>query len=338
MENYSFFEKVLHNIVLSNNFVGEAVFDIENALYLNSAQQAPTQSVFVSGLARAGTTILMRSLYSTGLFSTLTYQDMPFVMAPNLWNKLSARSRKKIEIHERAHKDGIHVDLNSPEAFEEVFWRVLEGYKYVKRDCLVPHAVSPETLKKFASYQRLISLRYENGRYLSKNNNNILRLRSLSTSFKNAKILVPFRNPIDQANSLLSQHRRFSGGPRFQKDYMSWLGHFEFGDTHRPFRFSDKADSTYDNDSLNYWLKLWIDVYGYLLYEVKNVSPNILYVSYERLCSSEGYLKHVDSFIDVQRSKSEVEFINRRSRHESDKPLKTLEEEAIAIYESLNNI
>lgn len=55
---------------------------------------------------------------------------------------------------------------------------------------------------------RLVLLRHGGARYLSKNNNNILRLEALATSFPDALLIHPFRDPLQQALSLLSQHRR----------------------------------------------------------------------------------------------------------------------------------
>ena len=43
--------------------------------------------------------------------------------APNLWSKISFRN-KDLELKERAH-NGIKVSTESPEAFEEVFWKTL---------------------------------------------------------------------------------------------------------------------------------------------------------------------------------------------------------------------
>ena len=39
-------------------------------------------------------------------------------------------SKNSVLDHERAHNDGIKIDLQSPEAFEEVFWRSQLNSKY----------------------------------------------------------------------------------------------------------------------------------------------------------------------------------------------------------------
>lgn len=63
---------------------------------------------------------------------------------------------------------------------------------------------------------------------------------------------------------------------------MSWLAHHEFGSDHRPFVFSD-YNNPYAPESLNYWLYLWIHVYGWLQ---ENHPSNTLFCSYENLCRS----------------------------------------------------
>jgi len=79
--------------------------------------------IFITSLPRAGTTILLAALNSVPQLATHLYRDMPFVMAPLLWSRLSGRFRKQAVLQERAHGDGIAIGYDSPEAFEEVIWR-----------------------------------------------------------------------------------------------------------------------------------------------------------------------------------------------------------------------
>ena len=101
------------------------LYDIETALFKKILDKDYSKShVFVCGLPRSGTTILMRSLYETGQFASLTYRDMPFVVSPNLWSKISDSNIKPMSAKERLHGDNVKVNIDSPEALEEVFWRV----------------------------------------------------------------------------------------------------------------------------------------------------------------------------------------------------------------------
>ena len=118
MNNYSWLEQKLHKFALSSQFMREVTFDFEST---NISSTSETENhIFIAGLARAGTTILLNALYKSNVFSSLSYSDMPFVLAPNLWSKISF-SKGNLEFKERAHGDGIKVSAESPEAFEEVF-------------------------------------------------------------------------------------------------------------------------------------------------------------------------------------------------------------------------
>lgn len=290
-KNYSAGSRLLHQIVLGSPVVGEATFDIERLIF---ASKTPDTSdgkhVFVTGMARAGTTILMRKMYENGEFCSLTYRDMPFILAPNMWRVFTSFSRRKTVRQERAHGDGLKIDYDSPEALEEVFWRVFCGSDYIKNNCLVPMAADNETVEKFRSFIALI-LRDDNDKlYLSKNNNNILRLNSITKAFPNALIVIPFREPIQQAYSLMNQHQRFiriHSSDRFTIKYMTWLAHHEFGADHRPFVFYENTDGYEDTDNLHYWLKLWLDTYSWVR---DNLPEQAIVLSYESLCDDTEFV------------------------------------------------
>ena len=213
---------------------------------------------------------------------------MPFVMAPNLWARLSRGSQKQMQAKEPAHKDGILVNYDSPEALDEVFWRVHCGSQYLHSTYLESMSADDQTLDRFRQYIGLILFHYGKRRYLSKNNNNILRLASIKAAFPDSIILVPFRDPVQHARSLLAQHNQFceqQKGDVFVKKYMSWLSHHEFGLDHRPFRFS-QSDSVNDKDpdTLDYWLQTWIHCYTNLLDQYDRSGMDIDFFCYEQLC------------------------------------------------------
>lgn len=273
---YSAAEKTLHRLALGPRAVRELTFDLGRM----AAPGAPAEGrderhVFVAGLARAGTSLLLRRIYATRQFSTLTYRDMPFVLAPTLWRRLTAGSRKDGAAAERAHGDGLAVDFDSPEAFEEVFWLTFEEDAYLAADRVIPHDAAAETIDKF---RLLVDGVIAAGapapglRYLSKNNNNIVRLGSIAKAFPQATIICPFREPSAQARSLHRQHQRFlalSADDPFTADYMRWLGHFEFGPGHRRFDFTTRgaapSASGPDPASADYWLALWTHVHEGIL-------------------------------------------------------------------------
>lgn len=293
---YSAADKLLHRIALGSAAVAEMSFDLEQAFARPDASMAKEgRHVFVCGLARAGTTLIMRGLHDTGMFRSLTYRDMPFVLMPGLWARISRAFRKQGDARTRAHGDALTVSFDSPEAFEEVFWRVFHGAVYLKPDRLVPMELGPEDREPFRRYIAAILRDVPTrARYLSKNNNNILRLPGIIECFPNATIIVPYRDPLRQARSLLNQHHRFCAPERdtpFTRAYMGWLGHHEFGPGHRPFRFRGGTEETrsrhIDPSTLDYWLERWTDCYAYVLERATTLpAGQIVFVSYERLLAA----------------------------------------------------
>lgn len=125
--SYSLIEKSLHYLALDFKFTREFAFDLECEFFLKKNKRVietyyDKRSIHVCGLARSGTTLLLNLLYGTGQFYSLSYRDMPFVMSPNFWKLISNNFRIKGELKERAHGDGMLINFDSVEAFEEIFW------------------------------------------------------------------------------------------------------------------------------------------------------------------------------------------------------------------------
>lgn len=309
MSDYSLSSKVLHYLALSNPMVRKMAFDMD-CLACRSNKKADHvlyPPVFISGLARGGTTILLEALYSSGIFKTLTYRNMPFVTAPFLWNMLTASHYKRGDLKERAHGDRLYVGFDSPEAFEEVFWLTFTDSSYVLSDCLVPHMVDEDVVAKYRQFVANVTTEREDGTipvYLAKNNNNVLRIDSLKKAFPDSLIIVPFRKPLAQAKSLLNQHRRFKQTQKedgFALRYMTWLGHFEFGLNFKPFRFSDDAlpENAAETDKLSYWLRYWKSVYEFMM---QNHAQDILLFDYDKFCSTPAsVLENLASKLNIEK-------------------------------------
>lgn len=303
VSNYGFLSRLLHKLALDYGFVAETLFDVEQMT--SGGSPAIEKPVFIAGLARSGTTALLTNIYETGVFRSLTYRDMPFVLMPALWKKLSGSRTGELEKKERAHGDGILVNAESPEAFEEVFWRTFCGDRYIHDDCLSPHKVSKDTLAKFRQFVGSVMNAAENPRqtrYLSKNNNNLLRLPIIRKAFPDARVIVPFRDPVQQSISLMNQHRMFCErheSDPFSLNYMNWLAHHEFGQGHKPFRFdgADKPAAEYDTGELNYWLSLWNACYRYLL---ETAGADTYFLCLERLCEhTEDEVARLYAWADI---------------------------------------
>lgn len=333
---YSRLEKALHRLALGSDAVAEISFQIDQRIAGGDpGRVADGAHVFVCGYARAGTTVLMRRLHETGAFRSLTYADMPFVLAPNLWGRIRGGAGAS-PMEERAHGDGILVNASSPEGLEEVFWRVFAGDAYLGADGLRPHEPDPDLIRRFRAYVGAL-LGPGGQRYLSKNNNSILRLGALSRAFPKAAILVPFRAPLAHAGSLLAQHQRFTArhaGDRFSRDYMTWLGHHEFGADHRPFLLSPGTPppDPAGTGTLRYWLERWIDVYSWLL---ASAPGSCMFVCYEDLCTDPRVWAGLAERLALPETPAETGFTLKNRTPDPDPDLHEIITESSEIYAHL---
>ncbi len=321
MNNYTWLERKLHQIALSAQFMREATFDFEST-YVSSLPLIDDH-IFITGLPRAGTTILLNALYHSDLFASLSYADMPFVLAPNLWSKFSFNKKNK-DFKERAHGDGIQVSTQSPEAFEEVFWKTFFEES------------EEELIELFGIYVGNITHKYNRKRYLSKNNQNIRRLNLIASVFNKSKILIPFREPIQHAYSLLTQHRKFlkdSKHDKFISSYMKWIGHTEFGPNYIPLH---NKNLKFDNElDINHWIEQWYFVYGRASRLQKKIN-NLNFICYEKLCRSKDYWHQIQKISQIEKI---YDFEFKESRKDiSLKIDKKICEKATSLYCDLKSL
>ena len=281
MAEYSATDKILHRLYLGNYFLSTAALEVEEIIHgANAKKQEIEQCIFITGLARSGTTAVMNKIFETAEYASLQYSNMPFILNPNIWKRKS-----KIQSHERAHNDGIIIDGNSPEEFDEYFWKSQLKDSYIQEDGLIPHTIDQKVLDKYITYLKLICLAKGKRKYISKNNNNILRLGSLQ-KIEGHKIVLLFRDPVSHASSLLKLHNRFSAEQKeesFTLEYFNYLGHHEFGLNHKPFLLTNDFDNNrelYAVNSLNYWLAVWLNYYQYAL---DQINEEVIIISFEDL-------------------------------------------------------
>ena len=296
IQNYSSLDKLLHHLAFSVPATQKILCDIENHLYKDELEKILSKNeVFVTGLPRSGTTLLLELLYKTKEFDTFSYRQMPFILSPLIWGKISNFFSKKAVKVERAHGDGMEVSFDSPEAFEEVIWLSFLKDRYVKKDRLEP-LVTANTTKIFAKNIKLTikkllhsSNNSQIKRYISKNNANCSRIKLLSQLFPSATILIPFREPLSHIGSLMKQHQQFNkmhNEDKFSRNYMRWLGHYDFGANFKPIDF-DQWLSAYtdepDYDDENFWIQYWCAAYEHIL---NNITNNTYLVDFDKLLSA----------------------------------------------------
>ena len=298
MSGYTELSKLLHILILDNYNIGLKLFSREVKKYSKNISNKNC-FVIVSGLARSGTTSLTESLYRTDIFSSLDYSNMPFLLAPNMWKKFY-RPKKK-ELRERSHKDGILMGLDTVEALEEYFFKVINNDNYIDEKSLQTHIISKNNYELYMKYQKIIR-KNSSKIYLAKNNNFILRYKSMINYNQSFKMIVLFRHPLYHAASLLNQHFRniqLQKDNKFAIKYMQWLGHHEFGTNHKPFNFKNDFNiNNFDLTSLNYWLEIWINYYNYIL---KILDNQIVLIKYEDYCLyPEKTIQFIFNSIDIK--------------------------------------
>ncbi len=312
---YSELSRLLHRMALDNYNTSFSLFRKERKRIKRKGLERNPRFVIISGLARAGTTSLMNDLSKIGCFVSLHYGNMPFLLCPNFWKKIYKPKTKTLR--ERSHQDGIKIGLESNEALEEYFFKVKSGDSYINDKHLSEYSISEKDYHDYLDYQTII--RNNNSRiYLAKNNNFLLRYNSLRTFNEDFVMVILFREPLAHANSLLEKHQYYSRlqleNP-FVLEYMNWLGHHEFGLNQKPFIFDNSEQATGDKNSLDYWLRIWINYYRYVL----NIDhPNTLLLNYHSYCREpESTVKSV-----LQKTGIEAElpdytpFINNRKSQE----------------------
>ncbi len=291
--NYNQTEQMIHKFAFGSIHLQQAGATIEKKLYRKKLYSISAPApIFITSLPRAGTTLLLEVLGRLPSLASHTYRDMPFLLSPLLWNGFSKTFQKKGELQERAHGDGMEIGFDSPEAFEEVLWKTFwpDHYHQTHIDLWQSDDIKHEATIFFTEHmKKIIALRRpqrkQDGRYISKNNANIARIPLLKAMFPDAHIVIPVRHPLEHAESMLRQHKNFiqqHAEEPFVKQYMDDIGHYEFGELHKPFAFPGMAISSSADDLTrpDYWLDYWIAAFEFL----EQFTDNVLFVGYEQTC------------------------------------------------------
>ena len=101
-------------------FLGPALSRLETAVLREDLADVDIrQPIYVSGFARAGSTLLLELLNAHPDTTSHRYADYRMLWTPYWWNTLRSQTKRPSkEAIERAHKDRIRVTFESPEAFD----------------------------------------------------------------------------------------------------------------------------------------------------------------------------------------------------------------------------
>ncbi len=255
--------------------------------------------IYVAGLARAGTTIALEILASHSDVATHLYRDFPPVFTPWWWNWFVERSRRgPLVAAERAHRDGIMITADSPEAREEAIWMAFfaDVHDPARSNVLDRDTENPGFEKFYRDHIRKLLAARGRRRYLSKGNYNVTRIGYLHKLFPDARFVIPVRDPVWHIASLMKQHRLFCAGERGNKravDYMRRVGHFEFGLDLRPINTGDDEkvraiQALWETgEDVRGWARYWAMVYGsvaYVLEQDPALREATMILRYEDLC------------------------------------------------------
>ena len=296
--------------------LGRRLADIETrAVRAEIADVRIEKPIYVCGLARAGSTLLLELLAEVPEVTTHRYADFPGLWTPYWWNWLRARLPAQPSVPvERAHRDRIAVTRESPEAFEEMLWmHFFPG----RHDPAVDQVMDADRVNAdFAGFygdhlRKLLAVRGAR-RYLAKANYNLSRIGYLLTLFPDARFVVAIRQPQSHIASLIKQDRLFTQWSRERPDIARQLartGHFEFGPGKRAINYGDAATAeairaSFDaGRTVEGYARQWAAAYGWFAARLANdaaFARQCVVVDYGRLCSDPvGTMSAVYAHVDV---------------------------------------
>jgi hypothetical protein len=272
-----------------------------SALRERIAPIAITKPIYIAGLARSGSTILLELLARHPQLCSHRYRDFPPLFTPWSWNWFVDHAGAREEAPaERAHGDGIAVTQESPEAFEEVLWMAFfpQLHDPAQSAVLTAQTSNPAFERFYQDHIRKLLLLRGGSRYLSKANYNVTRLPYLLKLFPDARFVVPVRDPAWHIASLMRQHARFRS--EHERDlrlmrHMSRAGHFEFGLERRPVNTGDTSllDAVRgywaQGEEVLGWCLYWQAIYGHLAQALEtdaNLRRATHVVDFDALCRS----------------------------------------------------
>lgn len=253
--------------------------------------------VFITGLARSGTTILLNVFSSLPNVGTHRYRDFPFLFVPYSWNQFQDRMARTQEPVERPHRDRIRITKDSPEAFEEPIWMHFFPFVHCPyiRHVLTAANDDPQFDAFYLEHLRKVLLLRRRERYVSKGNYNIARLEYIAHLLPDARFVIPIRHPLSHVSSLVRQHRlftRYSEEDGRVPEYMRATGHYEFGPQRVPINLDAESSPhilqawAEGQDALGYAV-MWRSVYAHVRRFALDgaLGERIRIVRYEDFCA-----------------------------------------------------
>lgn len=267
--------------------------------------------IYITGLARAGTTIVLEMLSKHPDLASHRYKHLLVPYIPYWTNVFTKRTNFLEEPTERIHSDGILVNRNSPEAVEEMIWQKFfnDLHNEETSNIINKQDINRKFEKFYYNHIRKLLLSQAKSRYLAKNNYNITRLEYLLKLFPDSKFLLIIRNPINHIASLIKQTKLFTkleGRLPLLQNWEEMIGHHEFGcnkvfinvgntEEIGKIRKLLKNKKTY----VEGWARYWDVIYDFVANQLESnerLKNSTLVIKYDELCEKSASI--INKIID----------------------------------------
>ncbi|MFQ5740746.1 MAG: sulfotransferase [Acidobacteriota bacterium] len=255
--------------------------------------------IYICGVPRCGTTIMLEMLSRHPSLACHTYVDMLQPYTPYFWNKLASRfASLRDKPTERLHQDRIKVTPFSPESVEELLWlRYFNNLHSTDRSCLLTaEDADPRFDAYYTDHLKKLLLLKARERYLTKANYDTTRLLYLHRLFPDARFLLMIRHPVNHISSLMKQDRLIRQLAEQDSRILRTIrmtGHFDFGESKCWLNLGDgpRVEETCRaytaGRKARAWAMHWSAMYDLVFEQLQthtDLARSTLIVPYEELC------------------------------------------------------
>ena len=261
--------------------------------------------VYITGLARAGTTIILEMLEKHPDLASHKYKNVLMPYLPDWFSQMADRFNIYKKPFERLHKDGIIVTRESPEAVEEIFWQIFFDNLHNEKvsNIITKKDSNPKFENFYCNHIKKLLINQNCSRYLAKNNYHISRLDYLLNIFPDSKFLLIIRNPVEHIASLIKQTKlfiRLEQENPLLPDWLKIVGHNEFGRNQKCINLGNtelinKIHKLWRNRRtyVKGWAYYWSSIYDFIanqLETMEKLKKATLIVKYDELCETPGII------------------------------------------------
>ena len=282
--------------------------------------------IFICGLARSGTTAVLNLLNNHSETGSFENQDLPFIKTLFFWNKINTLFYKGLKQRSRIHGDGLLVDQYSPESLEEIIWKdFLEEYNNFGFFNFLDAKYFNQEFENHYTKQikKILKVRGNKKRYLSKGNYNIFRVKYIKKLFPDSKIIICFRDPIELAISSTKVHQVFlnlSKENLYFDKRLNIMCHYEFGKFRKTVA---EHYNNFDNDNFNeqeyYYLKQWHRIYNMVINEYKNLD-DVIFIDNKTFFEKPFLIKKLFNKLELEQNLlTEEIFFSRKTKFDDNK-------------------